>query len=61
MKKGIQVALLLVTGLVLAALVLSPDGVQAQGQNLLKNPGFEEGHYNQDGIAEINALVQQGI
>lgn len=53
MKKGIQVALLLVTGLVLAALVLSPDGVQAQGQNLLKNPGFEEGHYNQDGIAEI--------
>jgi len=27
--------------------------VQAQGQNLLRNPGFEEGHYNQDGIVEI--------
>ena len=53
MKKGIQVALLWVTGLMLAVLVLSPSGVGAQGQNLLTNPGFEEGHYNQDGIAEI--------
>jgi hypothetical protein len=53
MKKGIQVALLMVTGLMLAALVLGPTDVGAQGQNLLTNPGFEEGHYNQDGIAEI--------
>ncbi len=53
MKKGIQVALLMVTGLMLAALVMSPTDAGAQGQNLLTNPGFEEGHYNQDGIAEI--------
>lgn len=53
MKKRIQVALLLVTGLMLAILVLSPDQVGAQGPNLLTNPGFEEGHYSQDGIAEI--------
>lgn len=53
MKKSIQVALLMVTGFMLAVLVLSPANVGAQGQNLLTNPGFEEGHYNQDGIAEI--------
>jgi hypothetical protein len=53
MKKGLQVALLLVTGLILAVLVASPEAVGAQGPNLLTNPGFEEGHYNQDGIAEI--------
>ncbi len=53
MNKGIQVALLLVTGLMLTTLALSPDQVGAQGPNLLTNPGFEEGHYNQDGIAEI--------
>ena len=55
MKKGIQVALLLVTGLMLSVLVLNPELVGAQGQNLLKNPGFEEGHYSQDNIAEITA------
>jgi hypothetical protein len=33
--------------------VLTPFQLQAQGPNLLKNPGFEEGHYNQDGITEI--------
>ena len=53
MKKGVQVALLLVAGLMLTLLVLTPDQVGAQGPNLLTNPGFEEGHYNQDGIAEI--------
>lgn len=53
MKKGIQVALLLVTGLMLATLVWSPEQIGAQGPNLLTNPGFEEGHYSQDGIAEI--------
>lgn len=53
MKKGVQVALLLVAGLMLTLLVLTPVQVGAQGPNLLTNPGFEEGHYNQDGIAEI--------
>jgi len=53
MKKDVQVALLLVTGLMLAILVLTPLQVGAQGENLLKNPGFEEGHHHQDGIAEI--------
>ncbi len=38
--------LLLITG-------LAPIRGKAQGPNLLKNPGFEEGHHNQDGIAEI--------
>jgi hypothetical protein len=45
----------------LAALVLTLAGlvtfapVQAQttGQNLLENPGFEDGHYFQDGIAQL--------
>ncbi len=53
MKRGIQVALLLVTGLMLALFVLRPSHVDAQGPNLLTNPGFEEGHFNQDGITEI--------
>jgi hypothetical protein len=53
MKKESQVALLLVAGLMLTILMFTPIQVDAQGQNLLTNPGFEEGHYNQDGIAEI--------
>jgi len=53
MKKDFQVALLLVAGLMLTVLIWTPVQVGAQGQNLLTNPGFEEGHYNQDGIAEI--------
>lgn len=33
---------------------VEPTAAQEQGtQNLLVNPGFEEGHYSQDGIAEI--------
>ena len=39
--------------LFLLTVALLPYAVKAQGQNLLKNPGFEEGHFNQDGIAEI--------
>jgi hypothetical protein len=39
--------------LLLLIITLVPFQVQAQGPNLLKNPGFEEGHYNQDGIVEI--------
>lgn len=53
MKKGVQIGLLLVASMMLAVLVLKPVQVGAQGPNLLTNPGFEEGHYNQDGIAEI--------
>lgn len=40
---------------ILLGLAFGQPTVQAQdlGPNLLVNPGFEEGHYNQDGIAEI--------
>lgn len=50
-----RLALLLTVGLVVLAVALAavPRFAQAQGPNLLQNPGFEEGHYNQDGIAEI--------
>ncbi len=39
--------------LILLIITLVPFQVQAQGENLLTNPGFEDGHYNQDGISEI--------
>jgi LysM repeat protein len=39
--------------LVMVWVAATPRNAQAQGQNLLQNPGFEEGHYNQDGIVEI--------
>lgn len=52
MKKKWAVFLSIVT-LFLLATILVPLMVQAQGENLLVNPGFEEGHYNQDGITEI--------
>lgn len=42
-----------IIALFLLATILIPYAAQAQGENLLKNPGFEEGHYNQDGIPEI--------
>lgn len=50
-----RVAMLLVAGVMLAVLAVTavPRTASAQGPNLLQNPGFEEGHYNQDGIAEI--------
>ena len=46
---------LVVLGLLLAglAIVAGPARAQDLGPNLLENPGFEAGHYNQDGIAEI--------
>lgn len=46
---------LVVLGLLLAGLALAAVPARAQdlGPNLLENPGFEGGHYNQDGIAEI--------
>lgn len=45
----------LVVGLLLVILagVVIPARAQDLGPNLLENPGFEGGHYNQDGIAEI--------
>ncbi len=52
MKNKWAVFLSIVT-LFLLATILVPFVVQAQGENLLRNPGFEEGHFNQDGIAEI--------
>lgn len=50
-----RVALFLVVGVMVLAAVTAvvPHIAQAQGPNLLQNPGFEGGHYNQDGIAEI--------
>lgn len=49
-----QVAYLAIL-VVLLGLIFGQQAAQAQdlGPNLLVNPGFEEGHYNQDGIAEI--------
>ena len=52
MKSKWAVFLSIITLLILI-IVLMPLQVRAQGPNLLKNPGFEEGHYNQDGIVEI--------
>ncbi len=52
MKSKWTVFLSIIT-LFLLTIVLIPYQAQAQGENLLKNPGFEEGHYNQDGIVEI--------
>jgi hypothetical protein len=44
----------LIALLVVAIGHLTAPATSAQtGPNLLVNPGFEEGHYNQDGIAEI--------
>lgn len=47
--------LLVILGLLLAGLAVfsTPARAQDLGPNLLENPGFENGHYNQDGIAEI--------
>ncbi|MFN2136247.1 MAG: SdrD B-like domain-containing protein [Candidatus Promineifilaceae bacterium] len=53
MKQGVKATFLLVAGFILAAYLVTVETVGAQGQNLLTNPGFEEGHHHQDGIAEI--------
>lgn len=54
MRKTYLPALVLV-GLLLAGLAIfaAPARAQDLGPNLLENAGFEGGHYNQDGIAEI--------
>jgi hypothetical protein len=43
----------LMTAFALALMGLGYAAVNAQGPNLLTNPGFEEGYHNQSGIAEI--------
>lgn len=44
----------IITAFIFVSLMLSVSQAQQQGtDNLLQNPGFEEGHYSQDGIAEI--------
>lgn len=49
-----KLVLWLVIGILLATAVsLAPTPITAQGTNLLTNPGFENGHHHQDGIAEI--------
>jgi hypothetical protein len=53
MKKSITAATITAVALLLLAVALFPGVAGAQGQNLLKNPGFEDGHHKQDGIAEI--------
>lgn len=51
-KKQVSYLIILVVLLgILAA--WQPAQAQDLGPNLLVNPGFEEGHYNQDGIAQI--------
>lgn len=45
----------MVVCLLLVVIFASPSGTQAQGQNLLQNPGFEGGHHHQDNITEITA------
>lgn len=53
MKFWLKTMLLALTMLLVTA-VLAPNAVTtAQGQNLLKNPGFEEGHHYQNDIAEL--------
>lgn len=41
------------TLLLMAAVLAARPTVAQSGPNLFTNPGFEEGHFNQDGIAEI--------
>ncbi len=50
-----RLAVILAVGMLFALVAIAtvPYAAQAQGPNLLQNPGFEEGHFNQDGIAEI--------
>ena len=50
-----QLAVFLAVGILFALVTIAtvPYAARAQGPNLLQNPGFEEGHFKQDGIAEI--------
>ena len=44
---------MVITAFVLLLIGMSYAAVNAQGPNILANPGFEEGYFNQGGIAEI--------
>lgn len=47
-------AVLAVLAVIISSITIEETAAQTQGtQNLLVNPGFEEGHYNQGGIAEL--------
>jgi len=52
MKMKQMSLLVVIAGILFAALSWSGQPAAAQ-QNLFKNPGFEEGYFNQDGIPEI--------
>jgi LysM repeat protein len=54
MKKRMSLAVIL-GAIMLSLVMMTATQTKAQdlGPNLFQNPGFEEGHYNQDGIAEI--------
>ncbi|MBE2221612.1 MAG: hypothetical protein IAF02_08740 [Anaerolineae bacterium] len=52
MKVKQIVLLVVIAGILFTALSLSGNQATAQ-ENLFTNPGFEEGHFNQDGIPEI--------
>ncbi len=53
MKKKRTLFVLFVMLILSMSLVIGQTAAQTTGPNLLTNPGFEGGHYNQDGIAEI--------
>jgi LysM repeat protein len=50
-----QITLVAMIALLVVAIghLTAPTASAQTGPNLLTNPGFEEGHYNQDGISEI--------
>ena len=52
MHKRTLLPLLAIVVLLVAAAAALPARAQS-GPNLLENPGFEDGHYNQDGIPQI--------
>ena len=51
--KSKRAVIILAICLLLPLVIAVPFAAQAQGPNLLKNPGFEEGHHHQDNITEI--------
>ena len=52
MRNRVLLPLLAIFVLLVAGTATLPARAQS-GPNLLENPGFEAGHYNQDGIAQI--------
>ena len=56
MRNRVLLPLLAIFVLLVAGTATLPARAQS-GPNLLENPGFEAGHYNQDGIAQITCLL----